>query len=235
MNLSDFIVLAIIMVFGFIGFKIGFVLSIFKIASYFISIWISLKFYPKVADIFMETKVFENIKESILNNLLMQKGVLISQTGEQVKQAAVDTIVEKMPLPKFLKDDIVNRIPDPEKIIDINKVMEIISRELAKIIIYILSMVLLYILVRIAIVVAKYLLKGITQLPVLKQLDKLGGFALGAFEGLLTIYVIFAILMLFNSSPSFRQVYEIIETSKIAKFFYENNFIVDFMFPSKVI
>lgn len=174
MNLSDFIVLAIIMVFGFIGFKIGFVLSIFKIASYFISIWISLKFYPKVADIFMETKVFENIKESILNNLLMQKGVLISQTGEQVKQAAVDTIVEKMPLPKFLKDDIVNRIPDPEKIIDINKVMEIISRELAKIIIYILSMVLLYILVRIAIVVAKYLLKGITQLPVLKQLDKLG-------------------------------------------------------------
>ena len=79
------------------------------------------------------------------------------------------------------------------------------------------------------------MLKGITKLPVVKQIDKLGGFALGAVEGLLTVYIVFAILMLFNSSPSFRNVYETIEASKIARFFYENNFIVDFMFPGKAI
>lgn len=49
MNLSDFVVLVIILGFGLMGLKMGFILSIFKIASYFVSIWISLKFYPKVA------------------------------------------------------------------------------------------------------------------------------------------------------------------------------------------
>jgi hypothetical protein len=154
---------------------------------------------------------------------------------EQVKQAAANTVVERLPLPEFLKGSIVNQIPDPGKLIDVSKVMETISGELAKIIIYILSMILLYVFVRIAIIIVKYLLKGITKLPVVKQIDKLGGFALGAVEGLLTVYIVFAILMLFNSSPSFRNVYETIEASKIARFFYENNFIVDFMFPGKAI
>ncbi|NSW90018.1 MAG: CvpA family protein [Firmicutes bacterium] len=233
MNLSDIAVVAIILGFALVGLKTGFILSIFKIASYFISIWISLKFYPKVAELLMKTKLFENIKTSILDNLLKQKAELISQTGQQVKEAAVNTVIEKLPLPEFLKGNIINQVPEPGKLIDVNKVMEIISGELAKIIIYIISMVLLYLAVRIAIVIVKHLLEGITKLPVFKQLDKLGGFALGAVEGLLTVYIVFAILMLFNSVPSFRQIHDAIGTSTIAKFFYENNFIIDFMFPGK--
>ena len=100
MNLSDFVVLVIILGFGLMGLKMGFILSIFKIASYFVSIWISLKFYPKVAEILMKTQIFENIKNSIFNNLLKQ-GALISQAGEQVKQAAANTVVERLPLPEF--------------------------------------------------------------------------------------------------------------------------------------
>jgi len=57
MNLSDFVVLVIILGFGLMGLKMGFILSIFKIASYFVSIWISLKFYPKVAEILMKTQI----------------------------------------------------------------------------------------------------------------------------------------------------------------------------------
>lgn len=233
MNWGDFGVLAIILGFGLIGLKMGFILSVFKIASYFLSIWISLKFYPIVAEMLMKTQIFESIKNTIFNNLLKQKGTLISQAGEQVKQTAANTIVESLPLPEFLKGSIVNKIPDPGKLIDVEKIIETISGELAKMIIFILSMVLIYIVVRIAIVIVKYLLKGVTKLPVIKQLDKTGGLILGAFEGLLTVYIIFAVLMLFNSAPSFRQIHETIEASKIARYFYENNLIIDFMFPGK--
>jgi len=231
MNVADIVVLVIIIGFAIIGLKTGFILSVFKIVSYFISIWISLKFYPVVAEFLMKTKIFERIRLSILDNLMKQKNLLISQAGEQVKEAAADSVIQRIPLPQFLKDDIIKQIPEPGKIIDIDKVMDIISTEIAKVIIYILSIILIYIVVRIAIVVAKYLIQGITRLPVFKQLDKLGGFVLGAVEGLLTVYVIFAILMLFNSSPSFRPIYEAIESSKIAIFFYENNFIIDMITP----
>ncbi|HOJ11091.1 MAG TPA: DUF5711 family protein [Clostridiales bacterium] len=57
----------------------------------------------------------------------------------------------------------------------------------------------------------KALLDGITQLPLIKQFNKLGGFVFGALEGLLTVYIIFAVIMLFNSSPSFITVYKTIE------------------------
>ena len=61
-------------------------------------------------------------------------------------------------------------------------------------------------------------------------MDKIGGFAFGAIEGLLTVYIIFAFLMLFVSAPVFKGFFEAVETSAIAKFFYQNNLIMDWMF-----
>ncbi|HOJ10510.1 MAG TPA: CvpA family protein [Clostridiales bacterium] len=234
MNWSDLAVAAIIIGFGLIGLNAGFMLSVFKIASYFLSIWLSFKLYPKVSQLLMNTAIFENIKNAIFDNLLKQKGALINGAGEQVKQAAADMVINKLPLPEFLKNNLTSQIPDPAKLIDITKVMESISGELAKIIIQILSMLLLYISIRIILIICKYLLEGISKLPLFKQIDKLGGFALGAMEGLLTVYIVCAVLMLFNTTPSFRPVYEAIEKSMFAKFFFEKNFIIDFMFPGKM-
>ena len=233
MNWADVGVLVIIVGFGLIGLNAGFILSVFKIASYFLSIWLSFRFYPKVSQLLMSTTIFENIKDAILNNLILQKGEILAKAGEQVKQAAIDTIVNKLPLPEFLKDSIVKQIPEPDKLVDIPKAMETISSELAEIIISVLSLIILYIGIRIALIIFRHLLEGITKLPILKQIDKLGGFALGALEGLLTVYIVCAVLMLFNASPTYVKIYEVIEQSVIAKLFFENNIIMNFMFPGK--
>lgn len=233
MNLADISVLVIILGFGLIGSHVGFILSIYKIASYFLSVFLSIKLYPEVSKLLADTALFGNIKNAIYSNLLLRKGEAITQAGEQVKQAAVDAIVDKLPLPEFLKTKIASHIPGAHEVIDINKAMEAISGELAKIIISIISLIVLYIAIRIALIVIRHILIGITQLPIIKQFNKLGGFIFGALEGLLTIYVIVAILMLFNSSPSFTKVYEVIEQSTFAKYFFENNFIINFMFPSR--
>ena len=233
MNWADIGVLIIITGFALIGLNAGFILSIYKIASYFLSIWLSFKLYPKVSQVLMNTKIFENIKNTILNNLLLQKSEILVKAGEQAKQSAIDSIVNKLPLPEFLKSNIIKQIPEPEKLIDIPKAMDAISAELAKIIVSILSLIVLYIGIRIALIILRYLLEGITKLPLFKQIDKLGGFTLGALEGLLTVYIVCAILMLFNASPTYVKIYEVIEQSTIAKYFFENNFIINFMFPNK--
>ena len=79
-------------------------------------------------------------------------------------------------------------------------------------------------------ILIKFVLQGIAKLPVFKQIDKLGGFALGAVEGLLTVYIVGAVLMLFSAAPYFKPVFESIEASIVAKFFYQNNFIINWMF-----
>lgn len=232
MNWSDLLVVAIILIFGFIGIKNGFIYSIFKIVSFFVAAILSVKFFPLVSNIIDKTSIFTNIKSGILKNLLLQKD---AQSGivNQGVQTTVGTVVDGMTLPGFLKEAIKGQLAKENVIglLDVSAIMDKISDVLTHVVIDILSLLLLYIAIRIGLIFIRFVLQGIAKLPVFKQMDKLGGFAFGAIEGLLTVYIVFAFLMLFISAPAFKGFFEAVETSAVAKFFYQNNLIVDWMFP----
>lgn len=228
MNWGDWAVLGIILAFAIIGMMNGFIMSVFRLASYFISIILSIKFYPVVSKFLLKTSLYTSIKASILHNLLRQT----PKADSQVKQAAADSIINSLQLPGFMKGTLISHMPSPSKLVDVTKIMDTISGELAKMVIDIISLILLYILIRIALIFLKFILQGIAKLPLFRQIDKLGGFGLGAVEGLLTIYVLFAVLMLFNASPQFKNIFETIDNSLIARFFYQHNFIIDWMFSA---
>lgn len=232
MNWVDLLVLAIIVGFGIVGLINGFIFSIFRVVSFFLSIIISVKFYPVVADFLKKTPLYTNIQESILKNLLLQK---LSAPGAdtEVKKAAADTIINNLNLPVFLKNTLLNQIPNPTKLVDVHKVMEMVSGVLAGFVIDIISLVVLYIIIRIALMFIRFILQGLAKLPIFKQMDKLGGFALGAVEGLLTIYILCAILMLLRAMPQFKTVIESLDKSLFANYFYQNNFIIEFMFNKR--
>lgn len=231
MNWSDFIVLGIILVFAFIGMSSGFVLTIFRVAAYFAGIIVSIKFYPVLSNILMKTAIYENIKNVIAENLLIRVTAMTPAIDGQVKQTTASAVVDNLGLPGFLKGPLATGLPDLTKLVDVNQITDMLSSRLAGLVIDVISLIVVYILVRIGLAFAEVILKGITKLPVFKQIDKLGGFSIGAVEGLLTVYIIFTLLLLFASSPSFVKIFEAIESSKVAKFFYDNNFIVNWMFP----
>lgn len=230
MNWSDWMVVGIIAVFGIIGLVNGFIYSIFRLASFFVSSYVAIKFYPVVAKILMKTVIFEKIKSSIYDNLLMKQQSQVAGIDAQAKTAAADMVVNNLQLPDFLKGTLIDQMPNPSKLLNMNQIVDVVSSELASMVINILSLLILYILVRIILVFLRFILSGIAKLPIFKQMDKLGGFAFGALEGLLTIYIVFAVLMLFNTAPQFKSFFEAIHNSSVAKFFYENNFIVNWMF-----
>ena len=231
MNWSDLLVIAIIVGFGIIGMVNGFIYSMFKIASYFVSIFISMKFYPAVAKILMKTPLYTNIKASILKSLMLQQQAQAPTVGTHVKQVAADSIINSLHLPGFLKGTLISQMPDPTKLFDLSKIMDMISGELTKVVIDIIGLVVLYIIIRIGLFFLRFILQGIAKLPIFKQMDKLGGFAFGAVEGLLTVYIVFAVLMLFHSAPQFKDFFVAVDNSVIAKFFYQSNFVISWMFP----
>ena len=231
MNWTDILVIAIIVVFAVIGMKTGFVLSVFRLISYFASIFVSLKIYPIIAQLLAKTVIATRIKDTTFKNLLLQSGTLTDGVNNQVKETAAQTVIDHLKLPGFLKNSIKASVPNVSEVLPVEKVMEAISEQLTWIVIQIISLILVYIIVRVVLVFVKVVLRSITKLPLFKQLDKFGGFALGAVEGLMSIYVLFAILMLFSSSPKLANLFSSIESSVVAKFFYQNNFIINFMFP----
>jgi len=231
MNWVDFAVIGIILLFALIGMARGFIFSIFGLASFFVSVVVSLKFYPLVAEAMMKSVLYTSIKASILKNLLMQRQTLIPASGGQTGEAAAQTVVDKLSIPGFLKQSVLDRIPDPSKLIDPSRIMDTVSSELARIVISVLSLFLLYALVRVGLIFIRFILEGIARLPLFKQLNRLGGLVLGGVEGILMIYILCTLLVLFNSAPQLKPVFQALDNSLAAQFFYQNNFIVDFMFP----
>jgi len=233
MNWSDLLVVSIILIFGLIGIKKGFIYSVFKLVSFFVAAIASVRFYPAVSNILDKTFIFTNIKSGILKNLLNQKDAS-SDVVNQGAQNAIGTVVDGLKIPGFLKDAIKEQLSKENIIglLDVSAIMEKISDVLTHFVIDILSLLILYIAIRIGLIFLRIVLQGVAKLPVFKQMDKLGGFAFGAVEGLLTVYIVFAFLMLFVSAPAFKDFFDAVETSAIAKFFYQNNVIVDWMFPS---
>ncbi|AUS97753.1 colicin V production protein [Clostridium thermosuccinogenes] len=231
MNWSDWFVIGIIGIFGITGLKKGFIFSIFRLASFFISAIAAIRYYPVISDMLMKTELFENLKKSIYHNLIIRQDMQVPASGGQVGESAAHAIVGRLQLPGFLKGTLNSRLPGMSELIDGGRILDAISGELARMVIDIMSLIILYVLVRIGLAFLKVILRGIAQLPLFRQMDKLGGLAFGSLEGLFTVYLIFAITMLFSSAPWFHGFYEAVDKSLIASYFYENNLIMNWMFP----
>ncbi len=227
MNWADFAVLIIIAVFTFIGLKNGFLYSVFRLLSYILSVIFAVKFYPVLSGILQKTVLFDSVKMSVIRGLMKQQ----VQTVSNAKETAAQTVVDGLKLPGFLKDSILEHI-QKSNIIDFSGIINAIGSEIASLVMNILSLIIIYALIRFGLVFAKVVIKTIARVPVFRQLDKTGGIVLGAIEGILAVYVLCAVLILFSAFPKFSSSIEDIEKSLFAGHFYENNFIVSWISPN---
>ncbi len=229
MNWADFTVLIIIAVFTFIGLKNGFLYSVFRLLSYILSVIFAVKFYPVLSGILQKTVLYDSVKMSVIKGLMKQQG----QTISNAKETAAQSVVEGLKLPGFLKDSILEHI-QKSNIIDFSGIINAVGNEIASLVMNILSLIIIYALIRFGLVFAKVIIKTIARVPVFRQLDKTGGIVLGAIEGILAVYVICAVLVLFSAFPKFSSSIEEIEKSLFADHFYENNFIVSWISPDDI-
>jgi len=231
MNWADIVVVAIILVSAWIGLKKGFIYSMFKIVSFFVSAVLAVKFYPYMAKFLTQTSLYDTIKSAIFKKLIFEQQGQTPAIDNQAKQAAADAVVNNLKLPSFLKSTVMKGIPNPSSLVDVNKIVESISMRLTDIVIDILALILIYIVIRVGLFLIRHILQGIAKLPLFKQLDKVGGLSFGAVEGLLSVYILMTVIMLFNSAQVFKGIYEAINASTVAKYLYQNNFIINWMFP----
>ncbi|HEX2946330.1 MAG TPA: CvpA family protein [Clostridia bacterium] len=232
MNWSDYVVIGLIAGFAIYGMYKGFILSVYKLVAFFACIYVSIKFSPVVAAFLKNTSVFSSIKNAIARNLpLLSHQAVSSPDTSATGTAGAEAMLGTLPLPGFLKQSMLGNLPSPSELINTDSIVNAISDELAMTILSILSLILLYIILRIVTAFIGLLLKGVSQLPLFKQVNKLGGFILGGAQGILAVYILCAILVLFNANPKFSGIFNSIGTSMFAGGFYDNNFIINWLFP----
>ena len=221
-NLSDLIVIILILFAIFKGYKKGFVKTGFGLVSFFIAIFITFMFYKPVMSIIKEKTEFETWLTEYLYSMNLNEIFEENVSGDVIaKTESGEKYINN--LPEIVVDMIgLDTIKEDAKATIVEKIVEFTLKLLAIIIVYIVTKIILSIIVM--------LLNSVAQLPILKQFNELLGLVLGGILGLIRVYIICAIITLISSISSSMILTEMINNSLFAHTFYNNNLLLQIIF-----
>ena len=208
----DIIIIIVIILSIILGRKKGLTVCLVNFFSLIIALVVALLFYRPVGNFVIEkTPIGENVKQVIKENLPMN--------DEEFK------LDENSNLPDGMKNYINETANSANEVKD--EAIETVSTQLSTEVIMVISFVIVFLITRTVLLIVKILSKIINKLPVLKQLDHLGGAIVGFVEGVIIVYFIFAVIS--TISPVFEntKVLEKINDSFIGSMMYNNNLIMN--------
>lgn len=192
----DLIIILIIAIFTFFGYKQGLVKTAIKILAFFIALIVSIMLYKVVGDLIIKnTTIDENIKSAIISRVL-------PEDYEEKIAILPSSIIESG---EVTINDLANSIT--EKII------------------YATVFIVLFIVLKVVLRFVTLLTDLITKLPIIKQFDKTGGIIYGILKGLIIVTIIFAVISLISPFIDVKYINQI-NNSYLSAIFYKHNLLI---------
>ena len=197
----DLMVLSIVLLFVFLGYKRGLVKVAFKLCTFFIAIILAFMLYKPVAKIVIEnTNIDETIETKITDKILPEGK---TETDEVDLSESVPTIILK----------------------NSENTVQSIAKCCSNNFIETACLVLIFIITKIVLKFVTALADLIAKLPILKQFNKLGGTIYGIIEGLFIVFLGFAVISLIAPMLDV-SVLEAINSSTLGSICYNNNILL---------
>ena len=195
----DIIIVAIILLSTFLAYRKGLITLAIQLVAVVIAIVLTLLLYKPVSNVIINVTA---IDETIQNAILEEANNIMTNDEEGAKQV-VETIQNNM-------------LPETARTISINIIEGAV-------------ILILYIVIRIALKFVTALANLVSKLPILNQLNQLGGIIYGILRGVLIVYVVLLLVNLSGEIEPQNHVYTAVEESYIGKVMNENN-ILDILF-----
>ena len=207
----DLILLASLAVSIFFGYKKGLIGVAFNLCAFLVALIVTWILYNPVTNIVINnTEIDDGIK-----NAIIEKGVIKQDEKNQ----------EENKVNEYIGQYITTPITDAT-----NNVVEETAKVISEKIVAIGVAIVLFIVVRIALILLKFVAEAIAKLPIIKQCNKAGGLVYGAIRGMFVIYTFLAILFLVMSVNNSGTIANMINSSIMSKVLYENNLILNIIF-----
>lgn len=236
-NFIDIIVILIILISVYMGYKRGFVKTTINLVSFFVAIGLALMFYKPLALILIENTTIDDwIIENIMsngdekteldineeeNNLLYDDNI---QTSESTENSGVQMFLDVF-------ENLPNTISENLEFEEIkNNTKYEIAYKVSELIMNLFSLIIIYVVVKVTLLVASFVLSGIMQIPVLKQINEMFGMMIGAVIGFIQIYLAFAVITFISSICDISVIINTIKISAFARILFENNMIINLLF-----
>lgn len=190
----DLIIIAIIALSAFLGYRKGFVTLAIKLFAFIIAIAITFVIYKPVANVVINvTGIDESIENAILekaNNIMTNEE---NETSNKMLEEAKTGI-----LPQTAREIAVNIVTGGVVLI-------------------------LFIAVRIALKFVTALANIVAKLPIIKQFNEMGGLLYGVLRGILVIYIAMLLIGVAGQINPQNSIHQNINESYVGKMMYENN------------
>ena len=197
----DFIIVAIILLSTFLAYRKGLITLAIQLVAVVIAVILTLLLYKPVSNVIINGT---GIDETIQNAILEEANDIMTNEEKGANQV-VETIQNNM-------------LPETARAISINIIEGTV-------------ILVLYIVIRIALKFVTAIANLVSKLPVLNQLNQLGGIIYGILRGVLIVYVILLLVNLSGEIEPQNHVYTAVEESYIGKMMNENN-ILDILFSN---
>lgn len=225
MSVADYVIIGIIIIFALIGLKSGLLKTVYKIVSYIASFYLAIKLSKPVAGWFKGTGVYTGIKESV-EKLVGKLNIDFAGVTDPTNTEGIKEAISEMPFPDNLKDSIADSIARTSDATA--SLMDNFVESITTFILVILCGIVLFIILRILFWLAGYLVRGIAEIPIIKQVDRFSGLILGAVIGVAVVYLAGLLLAYMAAYEKLGFIYENIEEGVIAPFFYNDNILMHF-------
>ena len=207
----DIILLAILVLSLFFGYRKGLIGVVFNLCAFLVAIIITWILYTPITNVVIKnTEIDDNIK-----NVIIEKRVI--QNNENKK--------DENGVNKYIQEYVTSPITNKA-----NDVVEETAKIVSEKVVAIGVAIVLFIVVRIGIILLKFVVEGIAKLPIIKQFDKAGGIVYGAIRGMFIIYIFLAIMFFVMSVNNSGMISNLINTSLVSKYLYANNLILNIIF-----
>ena len=196
--LIDLIVIAIIALFTFIGYKKGLIKVAFGLVSFVLAIVISVILYRPISNFIIKYTPLDDYIEN--------------------------TIYERLDSPETTDEETDNIVSNYYTNIK-NASTNIISSTISKSIINVSCMIIVFIISKIILLFFKFIGDLIAKLPLIKQFNNAGGFLYGLLKGFIIIYSLLALIAIISPIININEILTIINNSIITNIMYNNNII----------
>ena len=218
----DVIVIAIFALNIFICYKKGLVRLAVGLIAVLTAIVLSIILYKPISNLVIKnTGLDKKIENVIIENFSAE-----TKDGQDVSicflysLGLICTICRNV-LQKYV-DDAVTKTQ--------NEIVYETANTLAVKVINVVVFLIIFIIVRAVLQLLTFISDIITSLPIIKQCNEVGGVLYGVIKALLIIYAILAIVFFVIFITGKSNISDIISSSYITKFFYENNILLKLIF-----
>ena len=205
----DLILAAMIIIAFIVGYRKGFVKSVWKIAALVITIILVMIFKNPAAEFLAGTPFADTLHTKISESVSVPYGGGVN-------------ISDALNLPEFLKPQISSSIKSAgDAVASVN---ETTANMLTSVFITIIAGAGLFIVIRLILMAAYMIINGAANLPVIKGVNKTAGGLLGVVNIVFIIFLLLSLVSLFASADS--SLFEMINSTYIVKYLYNYNILL---------